>query len=164
MRYVKNTPEKGILWNAPLWRGFGWHSKASHVSKGRSNSCSSHFSNNDNNLLQKPPLFWSFSRLCSSVGTQLNPVLSPLPVTMELSIVLSIESFFHAGIAILMFPFDPNFVMDSSTEPSSKRIKSHFNNNKWDFKAWVFFFFVFFLEKCSIKRNLGAPRDPQGRG
>lgn len=81
---------------------------------------------------------------------------------MELSIVLSSKSFFHAGIAILMFPFAPNCVIDSSTEPSSKWIEPNFNSNNQN-KTFKPFFFFFPCRIAALREILGHQGIPRER-
>lgn len=161
-RNVKKTIEKVSLWNINLWSGYF---KAFNISKGRSNFCSSSFSNNENNLLQKSTsselslssgvLWWHDSMLFSIISLwQWSTALS------FISRFWQEPSCFHAAVAIQMFSLAPNFLTDFSTEPISKWNESNLDSNKskWDFKS-----FFFFLKKCSIKRNLWIQRNPQGR-
>lgn len=124
-RNVKKTAEKGSLWNINLWSRFVSYSKAFSISKGRSNFCSSSFSNNENNLLQKSTpselslssgvLWWHDSMLFSIISLwQWSTVLS------FISRFWQEPSRFHAAVAIQMFSFAPNVLIDPSTEPISK--------------------------------------------
>lgn len=124
-RNVKKSAEKGSLWNINLWSRFVSYSKAFSISKGRSNFCSSSFSNNENNLLQKSTpselslssgvLWWHDSMLFSIISLwQWSTVLS------FISRFWQEPSCFHAAVAIQMFSFAPNVLIDPSTEPISK--------------------------------------------
>lgn len=144
-RNVKKTIEKVSLWNINLWSGYF---KAFNISKGRSNFCSSSFSNNENNLLQKSTpselsrsfgvLWWHDSMLFSIISLwQWSTALS------FISRFWQEPSRFHAAVAIQMFSLAPNFLTDFSTEPISKWNESNLDSNrsKWDFKSFFFFFF-----------------------
>lgn len=167
-RNVEETTEKGSLWNINLWSGFVWCSKAFSISKGRSNFCSSSFSNNENNLLQKSTpselslssgaLWWHDSMLFS--------IISLWQWSTALSFVSRFwqkPSRFYAAVAIQMFSFAPNFLIDSSTEAISKWNEYNLDSNKskWDFKA---FFFWRNTASREIFQHKGIPRKEDNFG
>lgn len=149
----KKTTEKESLWNINLWRRFVWYSKAFSISKGRSNFCSSSFSNNENNLLQKKS---TPSELSLSSGvlrwhdSMLFSIISFWQWSTALSFTLRFwqePSCLPAVVAIQMFSSAPNFLIDSSTGPISKWNEFNLDSNvpRWDFIA--FFFPRFFSEE-----------------
>lgn len=167
-RNVKKTIEKVSLWNINLWSGYF---KAFNISKGRSNFCSSSFSNNENNLLQKSTpselsrssgvLWWHDSMLFSIISLwQWSTALS------FISRFWQEPSRFHAAVAIQMFSLAPNFLTDFSTEPISKWNESNLDSNrsKWDFKSFFFFFSWRNAAPREIFEHKGIPREEDNFG